>query len=148
MLLRSAVAAAAVLAAGLLIAPGTALAADSAPHNRATMQFDCAGIGTVTLVAPPTAAHDNWSAAQVVTGGHLIPVAIRYRVFDDTADAVLDDETVAHPAAHGAQPTTTCAMSQTAILGDVAPPDAPLPAGVLPTDTVTMSIIVTAVAKF
>ena len=130
-----------------LAVPGAAFASGDAPAGRQTMQLDCAGLGTVTIVTPPVAAHDNWSAAQIVTGGHFVPVAFTYLVYDNTASLTLGDETVTHPAAHRQQPTTTCVATQTALLGDLAPPDAPLPTGVAATDTITVSFIATVIAK-
>jgi hypothetical protein len=147
MLTRANAAAAAAIAALTLALPGTASAAGDAPAARGTMQFDCAGLGAVTIVTPPAAAHENWSAAQIATGGHLVPVAFAYVVYDDTAGVTLDDETVTHAAAHTHQPTTSCVFSQTAVLGDIAPPDIPVPQGVAPSDTVTSSVIVTAIIK-
>jgi hypothetical protein len=130
-----------------LAAPGTAFASGDTPAGRQAMQLDCAGLGSVTIMTPPVAAHDNWSAAQIVTGGHLVPVAFTYRVVDDTAGLTLGDETVTHAAAHSQQSTTTCAASQTAVLGDLAPADEPLPTGIAATDTVTLSFIATVIAK-
>jgi hypothetical protein len=142
-----AAAAAVAFATAVLAIPGVAFADDGAPTGRQTMQFECGELGTVTIVTPPASAHDNWSAAPIVGGGHLIPVAFTYLVHDDTVGITLSDETVAHPAAHTQQSTTTCTTSQTAILGDVMPTGATLPEGVALDDTVTMSFIVTAIAK-
>jgi hypothetical protein len=142
--------AAAVLAAVATITlavPGAAFASGDTAAGRQTMQLDCTGLGTITVLTPPVAAHDNWSAAQIVTGGHFVPVAFTYLVYDDTAGLTLGDETVTHPAAHSRQSTTTCAASQTALLADLAPPDEPLPTGIAATDTVTLSFIATVIAK-
>lgn len=130
-----------------LAVPGAAFASGDTPGGRQTMQLDCAGLGTVTVITPPGVAHDNWSAAQLITGGHFVPVAFTYRVYDDTAGLTLGDETVTKPAAHSQQPTTTCVASQTALLADLAPPDAPLPTGTAATDTVTLSFIAIVIAK-
>jgi hypothetical protein len=142
-----AAAAAAALATAALAIPGVAVADEGVPAGRQTMQFDCAGLGAVGIVMPPASAHDNWSTAHLVDGGHLIPVAFTYLVHDDTTDITLDDETVTHPAAHSQQATITCVASQTATLGDLIPADAPLPQGTAMTDTVTASLIATAILK-
>lgn len=142
------------LAAGLTIAaaaigaaPTAALAAGPVPPSRQTQTFDCGALGAVTIITPPPSAGDSWSAAQVVGDGHLIPVAFRYLAVDTTAGIVLGDETVSHGAAHGQQATTTCSTSEQATLGDLVPPGAPLPEGVAASDLVTLSFIVTAIAR-
>jgi hypothetical protein len=137
----------AAVATATLALPGAAFADDGASIGRQTMQLDCTGLGTITVLTPPSSAHDNWSAAQIVTGGHFVPVAFTYLVYDETAGLTLGDETVTHPAAHSRQSTTTCAASQTALLADLAPPDEPLPTGIAATDTVTLSFIATVIAK-
>ncbi|HSN12438.1 MAG TPA: hypothetical protein VLS51_10045, partial [Propionibacteriaceae bacterium] len=79
------------------VATGLALCApaSAAPASRQTQQMTCDGFGSLLIVTPPT-DHDSWSAAQVVGGGHLIPVSFRSLVQDDTADVVLYDGTVSH----------------------------------------------------
>lgn len=136
-----------IAAAAVGAAPAAAQAAGPVPPSRQTMTFDCAGLGTVTIVTPPSPVSDSWSAAQVVGDGHLIPVAFRYLAVDTTLGLVLGDETVSHPPAHAQQPTTTCSTSTQATVGDLLPAGAPLPDGVAPTDLVTLSFIVTAVAR-
>ncbi len=106
MLTRTRAAAAAAAVATITLAlPGAAFASADTPAGRQTMQLDCAGLGTVTIVTPPASAHDNWSAAQIVGGDHFVPVSFTYLVYDDTAGVVLGDETVSHPAAHRQQST-------------------------------------------
>lgn len=136
-----------IAAAAVGAAPSAALAAGPVPPSRQTQTFDCAGLGSVTIVTPPAPVSDSWSAAQVVGDGHLVPVAFRYLAVDTTAGIVLGDETVSHGTAHQHQPATTCTSSTQATLSDLMPPDAPLPVGVAPSDTVTLSFIVTAVAR-
>jgi hypothetical protein len=141
---------AAALAAGtaaILTVPAAAAAA-TVPAHRQTATFDCAGLGTVTIVETPQAAGDNWSAAQIVGDGHLVPVAFTYRVEDTTLGALLDQDTVTHPAAHPNQATTTCSHSMTATLGDLlpVPPNAQLPDDAAPSDQIELSFIVTAIA--
>lgn len=143
---RAAAALVTAVTATTLAIPGIAFASGEAPAGRQTMQLDCNGLGTVSIITPPTAAHDNWSAAQLVTSGHLVPVAFTYSAYDVTAGLSLGEETVTHPAAHREQQTTTCVATQTALLGDLAAPG-PLPDGVATTDTVTLSFIATVVVK-
>lgn len=147
MLNRTRAAAAATLATAVLAIPGVACADEGVPAGRQTMQFDCGELGMVAIVMPPASAHDNWGTAQLVDGGHLIPVTFTYLVHDDTAAITLADETVTHLAAHNQQATITCIASQTASLGELIPADAPLPQGTALTDTVTASFIATAIVK-
>lgn len=145
--LRHRLAAGATLAAAAVCAaPAAALAAGPVPPSRQTRTFDCAGLGSVTIVTPPASVGDSWSAAQVVGDGHLVPVAFRYLAVDTTAGIVLGDETVSHGMAHQHQAATTCSSSTQATLSDLMPADAPLPDGTEPSDDVTLSFIVTAVA--
>lgn len=143
--------AAAIVAAAATISlamPATAYAADGATAGRQTMQLECDGAGPVTIETTPAVVHDSWNAAQIVGGGHFVPVAFTYRAYDETAGLTLDDETVTHPAAHNQQATTTCSTSQTGLrLGDLVPAGAPLPAGTEADDTVTLSFIATVIAK-
>lgn len=120
--------------------------AHAEPLHRQTMQLDCAGLGAVEIVAAPS-AHDSWGAAQIIGGGHLVPVSFRHLVYDDTAQVTLVDGTVTHAPAHSRQDTITCSSSQRARLGDVAPPDFVAPDGVAPSDAVTISFIATAVPE-
>jgi hypothetical protein len=102
----------------------------------------------VTIVVSTGNGGDNWGAARVVDGGTLIPVSIEYLVRDDTAGITLDDEVVSHGGpAHAHQQAITCSVSQSTILGEVAPPDVELPPGASGTDVVTMSMIVRAVPR-
>ncbi|MDA8435567.1 MAG: hypothetical protein M0Z98_06235 [Actinomycetales bacterium] len=124
--------------------PTVARAAE--PLHRQTMQLDCAGLGTVEIVAPAS-PHDSWGVAQLIGGGHLVPVSFEHRVYDDTAGVTLFDGTVTHSPAHSRQATITCSSSQQAELGEVVPPDFVWPDGVAPSDTVTISFIATAVPE-
>lgn len=139
--------AATVATVAVCAAPAAALAAGPVPPSRQTQTFDCAGLGSVTIVTPPASVGDSWSAAQVVGDGHLVPVAFRYLAVDTTAGIVLNDETVSHGTAHQNQAATPCTSSTQAMLSDLLPPAAPLPDGVSPSDQVTLSFIVTAVAR-
>lgn len=141
----------AVIAAAACAAPllGTvpALAAGGPTPSRGTMQLQCEDAGTVLVVTPPASAHDNWSAAQIIDGGHFVPVSFTYYVYDETANVVLGNDTVTHPHAHGQQETTTCRSDQSAMLGDLVPDGAPLPPGTEASDTVVLSFIATTVVR-
>jgi len=147
MLSRRYAAIAATAATLTLAMPATAFAGEGTTGGRQTLQLDCAEAGSVTILTTPAVVQDSWSDAQIVGGGHFVPVAFTYLAYDDTAGLTLDDETVTHPSAHNQQSTTTCVTSQTAVLGDLAPPDVTLPSGVAATDTVTLSFIATVIVK-
>ncbi len=116
----------------------------SAAPGRQTVQMNCTGLGTMTLIVAPT-DQDNWGAAQLLSGGHLVPVGFRHLVHDDTAGITLFDGTVSHGAAHANQDTVTCSTVETGVLGQIAPPGFTPPPGVSLTDLVTISFIATAV---
>lgn len=141
---RTLASAAAVGAALLTLAVPTASLA--APLPRQTMELTCDGLGTVEIVTSP-AAHDSWSAAQLTSGGHLVPVAFRHLVYDDTAKVTLFDGTVTHAPAHSQQGVISCATSQQTVLGAIAPADFVAPEGVALTDAVTVSFIATVVPQ-
>jgi len=131
--------------AGVLAA--VALACIGVPAQaagRTTQTFTCDG-QQVTIQSAYGHDGDTWSAAQIVDAGTLVPVSFEYVAVDETANLVLDDETIQHGTAHAHQSTITCQTSTEFVLGDVAPPDVVFPAGVEPTDIVTMSFVVTAV---
>jgi hypothetical protein len=136
----------AVAVAALAATSAVPTAAFAAPLHRQTMQLNCAGLGTVEIVAPAS-AHDSWSVAQITGGGHLVPVSFEHKVYDDTARVTLFDGTITHSPAHSRQDTTTCSSTQQAVLGDVAPPDVVWPDGIEPTDNVTISFIAAAVLE-
>lgn len=139
---------AAVGAAGPAQAAAPQTAPQSAsPGGQLPQTFTCDG-QPVTLLVAPGRQGNNWGAARVVDAGTLIPVTIEYLVVDDTAGITLDDEVVSHGGpAHAQQQTIVCSVSQSAVLGDVAPPDVELPPGVSSTDVVTMSMVVRAVPR-
>jgi hypothetical protein len=114
--------------------------------GRTTQTFTCDG-QQVTIRSAYGHDGDTWSAAQIVDAGTLVPVSFEYLALDETANLVLDDETIQHGTAHAHQSTITCETSTEFALGDVAPPDVVLPPGVEPTDTVKMSFVVTAVPR-
>lgn len=133
--------------AGPLLGLAPAMAAGGPTPSRGTMQLQCDDAGTVVIVTPPASAHDNWSAAQIVAGGHLVPVSFTYRAYDETAGILLGEDTVSRPHAHGQQETTTCQADHRATLGQLVPAGAPLPDGAAETDTVLLSFIATAVVR-
>lgn len=132
------------VAAAVAVTFAVPAAAHAEPLHRQTMQLDCAGLGTVEIIAAAS-AHDSWGAAQITGEGHLVPVSFEHRVYDDTAGVTLFDGTVTHSPAHSRQDQITCSSSQQARLGDVVPSDFVWPDGVAPNDTVTISFIAAAV---
>lgn len=74
--------------------------------------------------------HDSWNTAQIVGGGHVVQAAFTYVAYDDNQQA-----------------TTTCVTSQTVLLGDLVPADAPMPPGTERSDTATLSFIATVIPK-
>ena len=139
-LLASAAVSAALVTAAV---PTTALAAPLPQH---TMQLNCDGRGTVEILTSP-AAHDSWSAAQLTSGGHLVPVEFRHLVYDDTAEVTLFDGTVTHAPAHNQQDVIRCTATQQTVLGAIAPSDFVPPDGVALTDQVSVSFIATVVPQ-
>ena len=130
-----------------LLGAAPALASGGPTPSRGTMELQCADAGTVMIVTPPASASDNWSAAQIVGGGHLVPVSFTYREYDETADVLLGADTVTHPRAHGQQATTTCEADRTGELSGLLPPGTPPPPGTESTDTVLLSFLATAVVQ-
>jgi hypothetical protein len=129
-----------------LITLAVPTAALAAPLPRHTMELTCDGLGPVEIVTSP-AAHDTWSAAQLTSGGHLVPVAFRHLVYDDTAKVTLFDGTVTHAPAHDQQNVISCTATQQTVLDAIAPPDFVSPEGVALTDEVTVSFIATVVPQ-
>ena len=127
-----------------LAVAGIGLPAQAA--GRTTETFTCGG-QQVTIESAYGHDGNTWSAARILDAGTLVPVSFEYVAVDETADLVLDDETLQHGTAHAHQSTITCETSSEFVLGDVAPPDVVLPPGVEPTDTVRMSFVVTAVPR-
>jgi hypothetical protein len=129
-----------------LVAAVVPTAALAAPLPRQTMQLTCDGLGPVEIRTSP-APHDSWSAAQLTSGGHLVPVAFRHLVYDDTAGVTLFDGTVTHALAHNQQDVIRCTATQQTVLGAIAPPDFVAPDGVALIDQVTVSFIATVVPQ-
>jgi hypothetical protein len=122
-------------AAGLALGAGSAVASPGAPT-----QVTCDG-STLTVVTPSGNDGNNWGAARVVDGGHLVVASLEYAAYDDTAGVSLEDEVLSHGAAHENQQRVTCLVaSETATLGDLAPAGFSYPPGTAPTDLVTFSL--------
>lgn len=138
---------AATFAAAVVGAVPCAAHASTVPARRQTQQLDCSGLGSVTIVNPPDATEDTWSAAQIVGDGHLVPVSFTYRVEDVTLGVVLDEDTVTHAPAHHRQDTVTYTSESTATLADLlpVPPGVELPAAAQPTDEIAFVFEATAV---
>jgi hypothetical protein len=131
---------AAVCTAAALVVGGGSAAVAAPSQGRTTMDVTCDG-QVVTVTTPSGNDGDNWGAVQVSGGGHFLPVSLEYAVYDDTAAMFLDDEVLSHGGAHAHQRTISCVVAtEQAVLGDVVPPGFGYPAGVAPTDTVTMSL--------
>jgi hypothetical protein len=137
--MKTSLLAASALAGALVLT--TATAAHASPsHGRTTMDVTCAG-RVLTVTSAPGNQGNTWGAVQVRGGGHLVLVALRYSVIDDTAGIALEDETLSHGAAHAQQRQVTCEVaSQQAVLGEVVDPTFVYPAGTASTDLVTMSV--------
>ena len=149
---RIAIGTAAVLAgaAGFsLIGAAPALAA------RSTQQLDCGDAGTLTLLTNNNNSSDmgGWSAAQVVGGGHLIPVEFDFTVYDVTAGQWLvapgdaDGLKGAGNDNHNQGPTITCTETQAGLLSDFVQPGDQLPGWASLTDTIQFTITATAIDK-
>jgi hypothetical protein len=124
-----------VTAAGLALGAGPAVASPGAPT-----QVTCDG-STLTVVTPSGNDGNNWGAARVVDGGHLVVASLEYAAYDDTAGVSLEDEVLSHGAAHENQQSVTCLVaSETATLGDLVPAGFDYPVGTAPTDRVTFSL--------
>jgi hypothetical protein len=138
---------AAATAAMITLAVATATSAAASPGDgRTTMDVTCAG-QVLTVTTAGGNAGDNWGAAQVSGGGHLVLVSLEYSVYDDSAQLSLDDEVLANGKAHQQQTTVSCEIAtQQATLRDVAPEGFDYPQGTAPDDVVTMSVRATVVA--
>ncbi|MGN6088626.1 MAG: hypothetical protein ACTHNT_04965 [Actinomycetales bacterium] len=138
----------ALVGAATAAVPTAALAAGPVPPSRQAQTFTCDG-QTMMIVTPPPTVHDSWSAAQIVGGGHFVPVSFEYLATDNTTGKVLSDELLSHGAAHNQQQTVECRIdAPVQRLGDLLPPGMPLPDGAATADDlVTMSFVVTAIAE-
>ena len=142
--------AAAALAAGLLGAGLVAAAPASAAQE--TQVLDCGG--TQITVRTPTqnsSEHGGWSVGQVVSGGtgHLIPTSFGFSAFDVTQGVSLFSGTQYKGGgnANANQAQITCTQTTTGVLADLLGPGEEPPPGVALTDTVTLTLTVTAVPK-
>jgi hypothetical protein len=133
--------------AALLVLPSSTSAVASPHQGRTTMDVSCAG-QVLTITSAAGKGGDNWGAAQVSDGGHLVLVALHFTVEDDTAGVTLEDETVGHGAAHAQQDQISCEIStEQATLGDLVDAGFDYPPGTAPTDVVTMAVHATVVAR-
>jgi hypothetical protein len=132
-LAAAAVAALATMGAGVV----TATAASAAT---AEMPITCGG-QTLTIRVPQS-HEDNWGAAQVVDGGHLVLKSLEFTVYDVTAGVLLDHEVESHGQAHANQDTIHCVIdSSTGVIGD--PPEGFVwPAGTGPEDIGAFTVAV------
>jgi hypothetical protein len=143
----------ALMTAGLVAgAIGIPLAA-TATAAQSTMPIECGGQTFVIRTNNNNSSdHGGWSSAQIVGEGHghLIPVAFSGVAVDTTAQGQpvifqFDQQKGGGHANHN-QATTTCTATITGAFADFAEGETP-PPGVLPTDTVVLTINVTAVQK-
>jgi len=145
--LLSATAAVAALGVGVAGASGPGGGAGNGTGNngRGVQSITCAG--TDFMVAVPNPEGSNGAGQIVGAKGHGIPVTGTFTITDTTAGVVLDSEPFGVPG-HPNQTTTECtSTSLIGTVGDIFPPDAPLPPGVSPTDTVVGSLDVFVVLK-
>jgi hypothetical protein len=136
----------AVFAAACLVAGGVSAA------PRQPQPFSCNGLGDIQILTPPAHGSDqNWGVAQMVGGGHLIPIQFRFSAFDNTVGVPIFDSGVVTKGGGNAnhnQETTDCSFSQTATLADfLEPGDQPPPPPFSPTDSVTFTIDATVIVK-
>jgi len=137
--------AAAVALIPLAVSPASTAAA-SPGHGRTTMDVTCAG-DVITMTTAGGNEGNNWGAAQVSGGGHLVLAGLEYSVYDESAQLSLDDEVLTNGQAHKQQATVPCEIAtQQALLGAVAPAGFDYPTGTAPSDLDTMSVRATVVA--
>lgn len=145
--LLSATAAVAALGVGIAGAsgPGGGAGNGSGNNGRSVQSITCAG--TEYMVAVPNAEGSNGAGQIVGAKGHGIPVTGTFTVTDTTVGMVLESGTFGVPG-HPNQATTECTgTSFTGTVADFFPPDAPLPPGVSPSDTIVGSLDVFVVLK-
>src|SRR5262245_18926203 len=109
-----------------LISAGVGSAAPPQPQP-----LHCDGLGDLMIVVGPAkGADNNFAAARIVGGGHLIPTSFEYSAFDVTTNTPLVSETTAKGNGNGNhnQQTTTCSSTETGPLSDfLAPGETPPP---------------------
>ena len=145
--LLSATAAVAALGVGVAGAsgPGGGSGNGSGNNGRGVQSISCDG--TDFMVAVPNPENSNGVGQIVGKKGHGIPVTGTFTITDTTAGIVLDSEPFGVPG-HPNQATTECTgTSFTGTVADFFPPDAPLPPGVSPSDTIVGSLDVFVVLK-
>jgi len=108
------------------------------------------GLGDIQITAgPANGAQQSWGAAQIVGGGHLIPLAFDFSAYDVTAGISLFDETPLKGGGHAnaAGPVTTCSQSFQGKLGDFLDPGQAPPPGTSVTDDVITTFTATGAVK-
>jgi len=131
------------VAAAVITGGGTA----NAGTGRPSQQVECAGRVLTVSVAPGNDGN-NWGAAEVDGGGHLVLASLEYSVRDDTTGVLLDDEVLTHGSAHANQNPIACAVATVqSRLGDIAPAGFVYPPGTGPDDIVTSSLHATVVPR-
>jgi hypothetical protein len=137
----------ATVVAALALFTGAASASGPAPPGKDVIELNCEGIGPVTVSVPPS--ESNNGVGQIVGAkGHGIGVSFTFTATDVTTSTVLfsDSSAVGGGHAHPNQATTTCSgVLFSAPASDVFGAD--LPAGVAPTDTIEVSIVVEVIIK-
>lgn len=139
--------------AGITAVTMAAAFAAAAPASAAqqVQQASCSDLGQITIRTPSDNSSDNggWSAGQILAGGtgHLIPTAFVFSATDDTTNQQLFNGTQIKGQGHANanQSTLTCRLTQQGPASVVF--GGPVPPGVGSDDTITFTILVTAVPK-
>ena len=141
----------AVLAATL---GGTLIAAGPAHAAQSTQQLKCGNdVLTVRTNNDNSSQNGGWDAAHVIGDGHLIPTSFSGVAndiepgFSGTNPVLTFTSVKGGTNANHNQQQVTCTTSFTDTFADFAPGYSPPPAGVNPSDTILVTITVTAVPK-
>ena len=133
------------LSAAALLAAGAGSAAPQQPQT-----LSCDGLGDIQITAgPANGADQSWGAAQIVGGGHLIPLSFEFSAYDVTKQAVIFDAMPVKGGshAHASGPVTTCSSSQEGTLQDLLDPGEAPPPGTSLTDQVIATFTATVGVK-
>ncbi|GAA1934465.1 hypothetical protein [Nocardioides marmoribigeumensis] len=138
------------VAAAASMATVPAYAENPAGLGQSSDTYQCDGIGDVVIRTPGTRADGGWSAGKIVSGGSgtLVPTSFTFSAYDDTTGSYLFPPETMVKGNGSTGPSGdlwTCHQSGTGLLSDLGDPGEPLPPGVSPTDTVTLTFTVTAV---
>ena len=127
------------LCAASLIAAGVGTAAPQQPQT-----LTCGGgLGDIQITAgPANGADQSWGAAQIVGGGHLIPLAFSFTAVDVTVGQTIFSATPVKGGGHAAAggPTTTCSQTEEATLADFLEPGESPPPGTSLSDDVVFTL--------